>query len=75
MKRTTEAPALRPWNTGFAWQEAEPPFEAMSPDEVAAFDRDGFVVVHDAFDAETIGRAASPGTRTPATPTSSPSST
>jgi len=54
MKRTTEAPALHPWNTGFAWQDATPPFGAMSPEEVAAFDRDGFVVVHDAFDRATI---------------------
>jgi phytanoyl-CoA hydroxylase len=54
MTPATDAPALHPWNQGFVWRDAQPPFAAMSSDEVAAFDRDGFVVVDDAFDARTI---------------------
>ena len=58
MDFATDAPALHPWNQGFRWQDAQPPFAAMSEEEVAAFDRDGFVVVHDAFDARTIAEVA-----------------
>jgi phytanoyl-CoA hydroxylase len=53
MTRAAEAP-LHPWNRGFVWQDATPPYQALSPEEVAAFDRDGFVVVEDAFDADLI---------------------
>jgi phytanoyl-CoA hydroxylase len=55
MPTTTDGPALHPWNRGFVWQDAEGPFDCLSDAEVAAFDRDGFVVVDEAFDADDIG--------------------
>ncbi|MDH3705278.1 MAG: phytanoyl-CoA dioxygenase family protein [Acidimicrobiia bacterium] len=44
-----------PWNTDFTWTSAEadaPSF--LSPAQVEQFDRDGFVVVPDIIDAETL---------------------
>jgi ectoine hydroxylase-related dioxygenase (phytanoyl-CoA dioxygenase family) len=50
----TAAPALHPWNHGFAWVDSAPPYQALSAEQVAQFDRDGFVVVPDVFDADTV---------------------
>ena len=43
-----------PWNRDFAWVPSEPPFSVLSPEQAASFDRDGFVVVPDVFDAATL---------------------
>jgi phytanoyl-CoA hydroxylase len=53
---TSTAPDLarHPWNQGFTWQDSAPPYRCLSPEQVARFDRDGFVVVPDVFDAETM---------------------
>jgi ectoine hydroxylase-related dioxygenase (phytanoyl-CoA dioxygenase family) len=51
---TTDAPALHPWNRGFEWHDAEGPFEALSAEAVVAFDRDGFVVIENVFDARDV---------------------
>jgi phytanoyl-CoA hydroxylase len=45
---------LHPWNRGFAWEPSPPPYRRLTDDQVAAFDRDGFVVVEDVFDAATV---------------------
>ena len=51
---TEPAPSLHPWNHGFAWEPSTPPFHRLTADQVAAFDRDGFVVVDGVFDADTV---------------------
>ena len=45
--------ALHPWNHGFTWS-ASPPPRNLDADQVAQFDRDGYVVVPDVFDAATV---------------------
>ncbi len=40
---------LHPWNRGFAWQDRSGPFRRLEPEQVAGFDRDGFVVLPDVF--------------------------
>ena len=45
---------LHPWNRGFAWEPSPPPYRRLTADQVAAFDRDGFVVVEDVFDAAAV---------------------
>lgn len=45
-----------PWNDGFTWRDHVGPTTVLSREQVAAFDRDGFVVVPDAFDADTVAR-------------------
>jgi ectoine hydroxylase-related dioxygenase (phytanoyl-CoA dioxygenase family) len=51
----TEADAtLHPWNRGFAWEPSPAPYRQLAADQVAAFDRDGFVVVEDVFGAATV---------------------
>jgi len=41
---------LHPWNHGFTWIVSPPPYRALTQDQVAQFDRDGYLVVPDAFD-------------------------
>lgn len=43
-----------PWNHGFAWRVGDPPYRRLTDEQVAAFDRDGFVVLPDVFDAATV---------------------
>ncbi|MEQ1788559.1 MAG: phytanoyl-CoA dioxygenase family protein, partial [Acidimicrobiales bacterium] len=45
---------LHPWNTGFEWTDHTGPFRRLRDDEVAQFDRDGYVVVPDLVDADTL---------------------
>jgi ectoine hydroxylase-related dioxygenase (phytanoyl-CoA dioxygenase family) len=52
--QTTSGPALHPWNRGFEWRDASGPFECLSHAEVAAFDKDGLVVIPDVFDARDV---------------------
>jgi phytanoyl-CoA hydroxylase len=49
-------PALHPWNTDFRWRDHVGPFTTISDEQAAAFDREGFFVFPDAFDAATIRR-------------------
>ena len=46
--------ALHPWNIGFAWEDRTGPFCRLTTEQVAAFDRDGFLVVPDVLDAATV---------------------
>lgn len=43
-----------PWNEGFEWVDATGPFGFLDTEQVAAFDRDGVVVVPDVFGAGEI---------------------
>ena len=45
---------LHPWNHDFAWEASPPPHRFLSDDQVAQFDDEGFVVVPDVFDADTL---------------------
>ena len=40
---------LHPWNRGFAWDDRSGPFLRLTGEQVASFDRDGFVVLPDVF--------------------------
>jgi ectoine hydroxylase-related dioxygenase (phytanoyl-CoA dioxygenase family) len=53
MTETSEL-SLHPWNVGFEWVDAAGPFSFLSTDQVAQFDRDGFVVVPNLFTAAEI---------------------
>jgi len=44
------------WNTGFEWDDHPGPFTTVTPEQAAAFDRDGYFVVDGAFDADTLAR-------------------
>jgi ectoine hydroxylase-related dioxygenase (phytanoyl-CoA dioxygenase family) len=48
-------PERHPWNRSFAWESHGGPFEMLRADQAEQFDRDGFVVLPDVFDAERIG--------------------
>lgn len=43
-----------PWNDGFTWRDHDGPGRTLSAEQRAAFDADGFIVVHDVFDADTL---------------------
>ncbi len=52
IERSTLVP--HPWSRGFTWETHLPPYRCLSDSQVAQFDRDGFVVVPDVFDAPTV---------------------
>jgi phytanoyl-CoA hydroxylase len=43
-----------PWNTAFEWRDHIPPFRRVTPDQARQFDHDGFFVLEDAFEADTV---------------------
>jgi phytanoyl-CoA hydroxylase len=51
---TTSSVARHPWNTGFEWRDRTGPFTTLTPDQVAQFDADGFVVVPSLLDPDTL---------------------
>lgn len=53
-----------PWSDGFTWHDHDRPPTTLTVEQVEAFDRDGFTVVPDAFDATTLAEldtAIAPG--------------
>jgi ectoine hydroxylase-related dioxygenase (phytanoyl-CoA dioxygenase family) len=44
------------WNTDFEWTDHTGPFSTITPEQAAAFDRDGYFVLEGAFDADTLAR-------------------
>ena len=55
---------LHPWNEGFEWQDHTGPFTTISTEQAAQFDREGYFVFEDAFDAELLAEvdaAIAPG--------------
>ncbi|MCG8589759.1 MAG: phytanoyl-CoA dioxygenase family protein [Proteobacteria bacterium] len=49
--------ALHEWNQGFEWQPCPPERRLLTDEQARAYDEDGFFVLEDAFDAETVARA------------------
>lgn len=47
-------PDLHPWNVGFEWTDRAGPYRRLTADQVARFDRDGFVVIDDVFTVEEL---------------------
>ncbi len=45
-----------PWNRGFTWRDHPGPFTTITAEQAAAYDRDGFFVMPDVFDAATLDR-------------------
>jgi phytanoyl-CoA hydroxylase len=43
-----------PWNERFEWQDHDGPFTTLTPEQVKQFDEEGFVVVPDLVDADTL---------------------
>jgi ectoine hydroxylase-related dioxygenase (phytanoyl-CoA dioxygenase family) len=43
-----------PWNQDFDWEDHEGPFTTLTPEQVRQFDEQGFVVVPDLVDADTL---------------------
>ena len=53
----TEAAAQvknHPWNRSFAWKTPPGPYRALTAEQAGQFDRDGFIVLPNVFDAETV---------------------
>jgi len=48
--------ARHPWNTDFRWPRHSGPFRAVSADQARAYDEQGFFVLEDALDPETVGQ-------------------
>ena len=46
--------ARHPWNEGFEWRDHAGPSTSLTKDQVAQFDEQGFVVVPDLVDGETV---------------------
>src|SRR6056297_264109 len=44
-----DALGLHPWNDGFTWSDRSRPFRRLATDQVADFDRDGYVVLPEVF--------------------------
>ena len=51
-------PPRHPWNSSFDWRVGEPPHRWLTDAQVEQFDRDGFVVAPDVFDADLVARIA-----------------
>ena len=45
---------LHPWNRDFTWRPGAPPYGTLSEAQAAAFDRDGYVVLPEVFDAAIV---------------------
>src|SRR6478609_2861720 len=45
---------LHPWNVDFAWEDHPGPFRRLTAEQVAAFDRDGYLVVRDVLGSATL---------------------
>lgn len=53
----TEARERHPWNRDFTWATHEGPFNVLTPEQAAQFDRDGFVVLPNVFDPFMVAGA------------------
>jgi ectoine hydroxylase-related dioxygenase (phytanoyl-CoA dioxygenase family) len=47
---------LHPWNDGFTWCDHDGPTTVVTDAQLRSFDEQGFFVVEDAFDADTLAR-------------------
>ncbi len=46
--------APHPWNHGFTWPDHPGPFRRVTPEQARAYDEDGFFVLEDAVDPDTV---------------------
>lgn len=46
---------LHPWNRGFTWEQPAGPYRVLTGAQAERFDRDGFVVLPDAFGPDVLG--------------------
>jgi ectoine hydroxylase-related dioxygenase (phytanoyl-CoA dioxygenase family) len=53
---TTPGLARHAWNRSFAWEDRRGPFRRLGTDEARQFDREGFVVLPDLVEPETLAR-------------------
>jgi ectoine hydroxylase-related dioxygenase (phytanoyl-CoA dioxygenase family) len=51
---TTVEPERHAWNTSFEWVSHEGPFRHVSPEQAAAYDRDGYFLLEGAFDRDRL---------------------
>lgn len=54
---TRAQPELHPWNDGFRWEPHAGPFDVLSHEQAAQFDRDGFFVAPDVFSPLQVAEA------------------
>jgi ectoine hydroxylase-related dioxygenase (phytanoyl-CoA dioxygenase family) len=54
MSETSTDLKRHPWNQTFEWSIPSGPYRAITQEQADQFDRDGFVVLPDIFDAETV---------------------
>ncbi len=54
-----ESPALHERNVDFRWETPEGPYRCISAEQGCAWDEQGWFVLEDAFDPDTIGRVTS----------------
>ena len=47
-------PELHPWNRGFEWSPARPPFRRLTGEQARQWNERGAFVLEDAFDAATL---------------------
>lgn len=47
-------PVEHPWNRGFQWDDRTGPFRRLTPEQVAGFDRDGYVVLERAVPPDEL---------------------
>ena len=48
--------ALHSWNRAFSWKSRSGPYRCISDAQARSYDEDGFFLLEDAFDAETVSR-------------------
>ena len=53
-RRTMSPLTLHPWNDAFTWTDHTGPFRRITAEQARAFDEQGFFVLEDAVDAETL---------------------
>lgn len=52
-------PTRHPWNADFEWVDHSGPYRRLSDEQVAQFDAEGYVVVPDLIDADTLAAVTS----------------
>ncbi|HEX7034890.1 MAG TPA: phytanoyl-CoA dioxygenase family protein [Pseudomonadales bacterium] len=54
MQQQSERPVRHPWNVDFRWRIPPGPYRALSAEQARRFDEQGYVVLEDVFDPQTI---------------------
>lgn len=56
MSGKAQRQGLHPWNRSFEWRETRRPLRRLSPQQAGAFDEQGFLLIENAFDPETVAK-------------------